>query len=57
MQENIRSKISEISQNACLTQEDVAVKLNITSQAVSKWENDISAPDISALVELSDILA
>ena len=42
--------------NANLTQEDVATKLNITAQAVSKWENDVSAPDISVLVELSDIL-
>ncbi len=56
MQETFGQRFQRFRKNACLTQEDVAVKLNITSQAVSKWENDISAPDISAFAELSDIL-
>lgn len=53
----VRTKISASAQNAGLTQEEVATKLNITPQAVSKWENDASAPDISVLAELSDILS
>jgi len=38
-----------------LTQEQLAEKLGITAQAVSKWENDISCPDISILPKLADI--
>ena len=56
MQETFGQRLQRLRKNANLTQEDVATKLNITAQAVSKWENDVSAPDISVLVELSDIL-
>lgn len=38
-----------------LTQEDVAEKLNISPQAVSKWENDLTSPDISVLAEISEM--
>ena len=38
-----------------LTQEQLAEKLGITAQAVSKWENDQSCPDISVLTQLADI--
>lgn len=56
MNETFGQRFQRLRKNAGLTQEDVASKLNITAQAVSKWENDVSAPDISVLVELSDIL-
>ena len=56
MNETFGQRFQRLRKNAGLTQEDVANKLNITAQAVSKWENDVSAPDISVLVELSDIL-
>lgn len=38
-----------------LTQDQLAEKLGITAQAVSKWENDLSCPDISILPQLADI--
>ena len=38
-----------------LTQERLAEKLNVTAQAVSKWENETAMPDISLLPELSAI--
>ncbi len=38
-----------------LTQEQLAEKLGVTAQAVSKWENDLSCPDIGTLPVLSEI--
>lgn len=56
MKETFGQRFQRLRKAAGLTQEDVATKLNITSQAVSKWENDISAPDISVLTDLADML-
>lgn len=56
MNETFGQRFQRLRKGAGLTQEDVATKLNITSQAVSKWENDVSAPDISVLLELSEML-
>ena len=39
-----------------MTQEDLAVKLGVSAQAVSKWENDQTCPDISLLPKLAKIL-
>ena len=40
-----------------MTQKELAEKLGITYQAVSKWENASSAPDISFLPVLADVFA
>lgn len=56
MKETFGQRFQRLRKNVGLTQEDVAAKLNITAQAISKWENDVSAPDISVLVELADML-
>ena len=39
-----------------LTQEEFAGKVNVTPQAVSRWENEISLPDISLVPRIADIL-
>lgn len=39
-----------------MTQEELAAKLNLSSQAVSKWENRVTLPDIQFLPQLSVIL-
>uniref|UniRef100_UPI0011A55173 helix-turn-helix transcriptional regulator n=1 Tax=Enterococcus casseliflavus TaxID=37734 RepID=UPI0011A55173 len=36
-----------------LTQEDIAKQFNVTRQTVSRWENELSYPNIDTLVELS----
>ena len=56
MKETLGQRIQRLRKNANLTQEDVATRLNISSQAVSKWENDNSAPDLSVLLELAEML-
>ena len=39
----------------CLTQSQLAERVGVSTQAVSKWEQGICAPDITLLPELSDI--
>ncbi len=39
-----------------MTQKELADKLNISFQAVSKWENGDSLPDVGILVQLCDVL-
>ncbi len=48
-------RISEFRKKNALTQEEFAEKLGVTAQAVSKWENDISCPDIMLLPEIAKI--
>lgn len=47
-------KISECRKKLGMTQEELAVKFNVSAQAVSKWENDLSIPDVPLLVEMSN---
>ncbi len=42
MQESFGTRFQRLRKEANLTQEDVAKHLNITAQAVSKWENEDS---------------
>lgn len=56
MTETFGQRFTRLRKEKGLTQEDIALKVNISAQAVSKWENDISMPDISILPLLSDIL-
>ena len=39
-----------------LSQEELAVKLNVVRQTVSKWENGLSVPDADMLIALSQVL-
>ncbi|MBE5877723.1 MAG: helix-turn-helix domain-containing protein [Lachnospiraceae bacterium] len=45
----IGNKIRTLRKNKNMTQEQLAEVLSVSSQAVSKWENGISAPDIELL--------
>ena len=48
-------KISDYRKAVDMTQEELAEKMNVSSQAVSKWENDLSIPDLSTLIGLADL--
>ena len=39
-----------------MTQAELAEKLNVSVQAVSKWENDVSRPDLERIGELAAVL-
>lgn len=38
------------------TQEELAIKLNVVRQTVSKWEKGLSVPDADALCKIVDVL-
>ena len=48
-------KIAELRRAAGMTQDALAEKLGVTFQAVSKWENALSCPDIALIPVIADI--
>ena len=56
MEYTIGKKIAELRRAKGFTQEGLADKLNVSAQAVSKWENDLSCPDILLLPEIASLL-
>lgn len=54
--EGIGKRIAESRRNAGLTQEELANRLGVTPQALSKWEKGLSSPDLVMLSSLCEIL-
>ncbi|MBQ4562315.1 MAG: helix-turn-helix transcriptional regulator [Clostridia bacterium] len=52
---SIGNRIKDLRKKHDLTQEELAEQLNISSQAVSKWENGVCMPDISQIIPLVKI--
>lgn len=48
--------IKTLRKNKGLTQEELAIKLNVVRQTVSKWEKGFSVPDADVLQKIADIL-
>ena len=55
MEETLGKRIAKNRKRLGMTQDALAEKLGITAQAVSKWENDQSCPDITMLPRLAEI--
>ena len=55
MEETLGKRISANRKALGLTQDQLAEQLGVTAQAVSKWENDQSCPDIQTLPRLAEI--
>ena len=55
MNETMGQTIRRLRKERNLTQEELAEQLNITYQAVSRWENDTGMPDISQIVPLATV--
>lgn len=54
--ETLGRRIARLRLTHGMTQERLATELGVTPQAVSKWENDLSAPDIMLLPALARAL-
>ncbi len=55
MEQTLGKRISANRKRLRLTQDQLAEQLGVTAQAVSKWENDQSCPDIATLPRLAEI--
>lgn len=52
----LSNNLKRIRKSKGLSQEELAIKLNIVRQTVSKWENGLSVPDSDMLITLADEL-
>lgn len=55
-QQTMGKRIAQLRKEKGYTQEQLAELVGVSAQAVSKWENDVSCPDISILSQLSGAL-
>ena len=55
MNEKLGEIIARLRKEKGMTQDDLARELNISYQAVSKWENGVSSPDISNIKALAQL--
>ena len=53
---SLGKRIADARDDSGLTQKDLADRVGVTAQAVSKWERGSSCPDISILDEIADTL-
>lgn len=52
----LNENIKAIRKSKGLSQQDLAVKLNVVRQTVSKWEQGLSVPDSDMLISISEAL-
>ena len=48
-------QVKQLRRQMGLTQEQFALKINVTRQAVSNWENNRNLPDIETLIVISQV--
>lgn len=52
----IGEMISSLRREKGMTQNDLAEKMNVTDKAVSKWERNLSCPDVNSIPKLAEVL-
>ncbi len=52
----LNKNIKAIRKSKGLSQEELAIKLNVVRQTISKWEQGLSVPDSDMLVSISEAL-
>lgn len=56
MKKTLGTMIAQLRKEQGMTQLELAEKMNVTDKAVSKWERDLSCPDINSLANLAAAL-
>ena len=56
MKKTLGMIIAELRKEQGMTQLELAEKMGVTDKAVSKWERDLSCPDINSLPNLAALL-
>ena len=51
----IAEKIKQLRKDNSMTQEDLAEKLNVSRQTISKWETSVTIPDADNIVAISKL--
>ena len=52
----LNENIKAIRKSKGLSQQELAIKLNVVRQTVSKWEQGLSVPDSDMLITMSEVL-
>lgn len=52
----LNENIKAIRKSKGLSQEELAIKLNVVRQTISKWEQGLSVPDSEMLISISEVL-
>ncbi len=52
----LNENIKAIRKSKGLSQEELAIKLNVVRQTISKWEQGLSVPDSDILINISEVL-
>ncbi len=52
----LNENIKTIRKSKGLSQEELAIKLNVVRQTISKWEQGLSVPDADMLISISEVL-
>ncbi len=51
----LKENIKSIRKSKGLSQEELAIKLNVVRQTISKWEQGLSVPDAEMLISISEV--
>lgn len=51
----LNEKIKSLRKQKGITQEELAIRLNVVRQTISKWEKGLSVPDAEMLIRIADI--
>ena len=56
MAKTLGARIAELRKDKGMTQLELAQQMGVTDKAVSKWERDLSCPDINTIPRLAQVL-
>jgi putative transcriptional regulator len=51
----LKDNLKILRKNKGLSQEELAIKLNVVRQTISKWETGLSVPDAEMLISISEV--